>query len=273
MDEHLATNLRNWESRVPIHAASRTYDLERYVRDPEHRSTVVRTDLPHLGDLRDLDVLHLQCHIGTDTLSLAREGARVTGLDFSPAALAIARDLTARAGPPVRFVEAAVADAVTALDGERFDLVYSTVGTISWLPSMPDWARTVAALLRPGGRLHLRDGHPFLFTLDETRDDDLLVVEHPYGAAHGPQRWVNEATYTGDHDPLPEPVTYDWNHGIGEVVQAVLDAGLTLTELWEGHELDWQALPGMVERDDRYILADRPERLPTEFRLQAVAPT
>jgi SAM-dependent methyltransferase len=272
-DDPIATNLRNWESRVPIHAASDTYDLPRFVRDPEHRSTVVRTDLPHLGDLAGLDVLHLQCHIGTDTLSLAREGARVTGLDFSPAALEVARDLAERAGPPVRFVEATVEDAVTALDGERFDLVYTSVGAISWLPSMPDWARTVAALLRPGGRLYLRDGHPFLFTVDETREDDLLVVTHPYGAAHGPQRWEFETTYTGEDTPVAEPVTYDWNHGIGEVVQAVLDAGLTLTELWEGHEVDWPALPGMVERDGRYTLADRPERLPTEFRLQATAPT
>lgn len=268
----VATNLRNWESRVPIHASSAGYDVDRYVRDPDRRSSVVRTDLPHLGDLGGLDVLHLQCHIGTDTVSLAREGARVTGLDFSPAALAVARDLAERCGQAVRFVESDVADAVAALGGARFDLVYTTVGTIGWLPSMPDWARTVAALLRPGGRLYLRDGHPFLYTLDDERDDDLLVVEHPYGAAHGPQRWVTETTYTGDAATVAEPVTYEWNHGIGEVVQAVLDAGLTLTELWEGHELDWRALPGMVERDDRFVLADRPERLPTEFRLQATAP-
>jgi SAM-dependent methyltransferase len=270
LDDHLTANLRNWESRVPVHAGSSTYGLERYVADPDHRSVVVETDLPHLGDLRGLRVAHLQCHIGTDSLSLARAGATVTGIDFSPAALAVARDLSARAGPEVRFVEAAVDEVPEVLAGERFDLVYTTVGVIDWLPSMPVWARVAAGLLRPEGRLYLRDGHPMRATLDDERDDDLLVVVHPYGAAQGPLRWDDPTTYTDGDAVLDEPITYEWNHGIGEVVQAVLDAGMRLTELWEGFELDWPALPTMVERDGRYVLPDRPERLPMEFRLQAV---
>jgi SAM-dependent methyltransferase len=270
LDDHLAANLRNWESRVPVHAASAAYGLERYVADPDLRSVVVETDLPHLGDLRGLEVAHLQCHIGTDSLSLARAGAGVTGVDFSTAALEVARDLSRRAGPDVRFVEAAIDEVPEVLAGERFDLVYTTVGVIDWLPSMPAWARVVAGLLRPGGRLYLRDGHPMRATLDDERDDDLLLVTHPYGAAHGPLRWDDPTTYTDGDAVLDAPVTYEWNHGIGEVVQAVLDAGLRLTELWEGFALDWPALPTMVERDGRYVLPDRPERLPMEFRLQAV---
>ncbi len=269
-DDPIAVNLSNWEARVPIHATS--YGLERYLEDPTYRSSVVRTDLPHLPDLAGRRLVHLQCHIGTDSLSLARAGAEVTGVDFSPSALEVARDLSRRAGPEVRFVEAAIDEVPSVLAGERFDVVYASVGTINWLPSVRRWAEVAAGLLTPGGLLYLRDGHPMRGTLDDERDDDQLVVTYPYGTAHGPQRWVTETTYAGDgSDRVSQPVTYEWNHGLGDVVQAVLDAGLRLTELHEGFELDWRALPTMVERDERYVLPDRPERLPMEFRLQAVA--
>ena len=165
----------------------------------------MRIDLPHLGDLTGSRVVRLQCHLGTDTLSLARAGADVTGVDFSPAALAAARDLAERAGPPVRFVESAIDDVPRVLAGETFDLVYTTVGTVNWLPSIDRWAEVVAGLLRPGGRLYLRDGHPMRATLDDERDDDLLVVTHQYGAAHGPQRWVTEVSYTGPDDRSRSP--------------------------------------------------------------------
>src|SRR5690606_18403366 len=115
MDEHALINLANWEARVPIHAASRDYGLDRYVDDPDHLSGVVAQDAPHLGDLTGLRVVHPQCHIGTDTLSLARLGGEVTGIDFSPSAIEVARDLAERAGTSVRYVEAAVDDIPTAV--------------------------------------------------------------------------------------------------------------------------------------------------------------
>src|SRR5262249_474278 len=112
LDEPRAANLRNWESRVPVHVASATYDIAGLVAGPKRLSQVVAFDAPHLGDLSGLDVVHLQCHIGTDTLSLARLGGRVTGLDFSPGALAVARDLAVRAGAPITFVESELYGAV-----------------------------------------------------------------------------------------------------------------------------------------------------------------
>ena len=198
-------------------------------------------DAPHLGDLTGLDVVHLQCHIGTDTVSLARLGGRVTGLDFSPGALAVGRDLAARAGLDVTFVESELYGAPDVLGAERFDLVYTGIGALCWLPDIRRWAETVAALLRPGGRLYLREGHPVLWATDEI-GPGRLELRYPYFERPEPTRFEEAYTYT-DGDPLAEPVGYEWNHGLGEIVQAVLDAGLASTRLVEHDEVDWPAYP------------------------------
>ena len=270
MDEYTKTNLANWESRVPVHTGEHGYDLQRLVDDPTAISDVVAVDREHLGDLTGARTLHLQCHIGTDTVSLARLGAEVTGVDFSPSALAAARDLAHRAGHEIRYIEATVDDAPRHLD-ERFDLVYTGVGALNWLPSARRWAQVVADLLRPGGRLYLREGHPMAYALDDERDDRSLVVEHPYFETDTPQRWDSPYSYTGSYEPLAAPVTYEWNHGLGEVVQGVIDAGLRITRLEEHTEIDWVLLGWMVPTPrGGYVLPERPDRLPLMYTLEAV---
>ncbi len=268
----IAENLANWEDRVPIHVASADYGLARYAVDPERISRVVAFDRDALGDLTDLDVVHLQCHIGTDTVSLARLGGRVTGLDFSPAALAAARELADSAGVDVRFVESDVHAAPEALGRGRFDLVYTGVGALNWLPSINRWARVVAALLRPGGRLHLREGHPMLFTIDETRPG--LEVRYPYFETPEPLTFDEPTTYTDGDGPIPNSRTHEWNHGLGEIVTALIGAGLVITRLEEHRELAWRALPRMerVERGYRMPAAER-DLLPLMFTLQARKPS
>lgn len=195
MDEQLAANRANWDERVPIHLASDFYDVEGWLAE---RPGMEPWEREALGDVTDLDVVHLQCHFGLDTLALADDGARVTGVDFSPAAVAAARDLADRAGlgHRARFVEADVLDASTALAPDRYDLVYVTLGSLCWLPDVTAWARQVAALLRPGGRLYLHDGHPLTFALAE----DEPSVERTY--FQEPQPFIGDdgGTYT-DGDP------------------------------------------------------------------------
>jgi 2-polyprenyl-3-methyl-5-hydroxy-6-metoxy-1,4-benzoquinol methylase len=149
-----ASNLDNWEDRVPLHEeAYGISDLD----DPGHLTEIVRTDLAALapflpdGSVSGLDVCHLQCHIGTDTLSLSRAGARVTGVDFSPGALESAAKLAERLGFEATWVETDVLEARAAVDGD-FDVVYTSIGTITWLPDLDRWAAQVAGLLRAGGR-------------------------------------------------------------------------------------------------------------------------
>jgi SAM-dependent methyltransferase len=270
-EDALAANLANWESRVRVHAAA--YGLDRYIEDPGYVSGVVRHDAPALGDLTGLRVAHLQCHIGTDTISLARLGADVVGLDFSPSALSVAKGLADRTGDAARFVQADVYEAVDALDG-GFDLVYSSVGIVGWLPSMQRWAQVVAALLAPGGRLYLRDGHPVLMTLDETREDQQLVVTHPYFGGSEPKRWEDTSSYVGEAGAITSPVHYEWQHPLSEIVQAVLDAGLVLTRLHEDDRLDWAFSPWMETDDGEHYRFPAHQRtlVPTEFTIEAVRP-
>jgi len=265
-------NRANWDDRAAAHAASPDYAVERFAADPAYLSDVVRFDLPRLGDLRGLRGVHLQCHIGTDTISLARLGARMTGLDFSGASVAQARAIATRAGADVDYVESDVYDAADVLDNGAFDFVFTGIGALCWLPSVSRWAAVVARLLRPGGRLFLREGHPVLWAIDETRADGLLVLDYPYFETPEPVVFEDGGTYVATDAAFTANVTHNWNHGLGEIVTAVQDAGMRLTQLVEHDSVPWHALPGrMVRGDDgEWRLTDRPARLPLTYTLQAV---
>ena len=269
-----ALNLANWEARVPLHVSPGGYDLDGF-DDRHYLSGVVRYDLPRLGDVAGLDMVHLQCHIGTDTVSLARLGPRsVTGVDFSPSAIAAATTLAARAGAEVTFVESDVYDAPEVLGTESCDLVYTGIGAVCWLPDIRRWASVIADLLRPGGRLFMREGHPMLDTLSDTRADDLLEVHYPYFETAG-TTFTDDSTYGGD-GLVSEPRGVSFNHGLGEVFTALTAAGLVVTALDEHREVPWRALgEAMVESTEfvgEFVLARDPERLPLTYTIQARKP-
>jgi SAM-dependent methyltransferase len=272
MDDNVAINRASWDERAPAHAASPDYAFDRFLSDPSFLSEVVRFDLPRLGDVAGLEGLHLQCHIGTDTISLARLGARMTGLDFSPASLAEARRLAAGTGDEAEFVEAEVYDAVNVLGRDRFDFVFTGIGALCWLPNIRRWADVVAALLAPGGWLFVREGHPMLWTLDERASG--LAVEYPYFEREAPIVDTGSGTYVETDTTFEQNVNYSWNHGLGETVSALFEAGMHLTMLVEHDSVPWEALPGQMERTstNEWRLADRPWRLAHSYTLKAVKP-
>lgn len=289
MADYLETNRANWDARADVHVGPGGYDIDA-VADPAWISDVVRFDRSRLGDLAGLDGLHLQCHLGTDTLSLSRLGARMTGLDLSPRSLAHAADIARRAGQEIDFVESDVYGAVDALGGQRFDLVYTGIGALCWLPDIRRWAVTVERLLRPGGRLFVRDGHPVLNSLlpvlvGVTQPDahqqpwltaagaGTPALELPYWEQAEPVTWSDDISYAGE-GAVASPVSVEWNHAISEIVMAVLDAGLALELLVEHDSVPWEALPGLMTEgtDGEYRLTDRPERLPASFTLIARRP-
>jgi SAM-dependent methyltransferase len=285
--DYLAINRANWDSRAPIHAQN--YGIERLLEDPSALSQVVTFDLPRLGDITGLDVVHLQCHIGTDTLSLHRLGGHVTGVDLSPASLAEARTLADKAGADIDYVESDVYSAPEALGGRQFDLVYTGIGAIGWLPSIRRWAEVVATVLRPGGRLFIREGHPVLWAsvivrlgadpIDRAQQPSItgagretVALELPYFEQELGMAWHEEATYAGE-EMVASPDTLEWNHGLGEIITALFDAGLQLTSLTEHDSVPYAALPGLMEIDEatgEYRLSDRPGRLPASYTLTAV---
>lgn len=272
MDQYARVNLDHWNSRVVHHV--RSYGLEQFRSDPLHLSHVIRFDEPRLGSLEGLDVVHLQCHIGTDTLSLARLGARsVTGIDFSEPALDVARSLAAESGANVTFVESELYDSVAAVGSECFDLVYTGVGALCWLPDIRRWAETVASLLRPGGRLFIREGHPVLWSLADPRPDGLLVIEFPYFETEG-VRLVEEFSYVEHEEPLASPELIHFNHGLAEIITALTDARMHLTSLEEHDTSPWNPFGEAAEDvgGGEYRLREHPERLPLTYTLQAKKP-
>ncbi|MEV7694424.1 class I SAM-dependent methyltransferase [Microbacterium sp. NPDC089189] len=269
-------NRRNWDDRAELHAArdGSGYDVARYITDRAALSDVVRFDRARLGDVAGLRVAHLQCHIGTDTLSLARLGAEVVGLDFSERSIEEARRLVAETGDTVSFVRADVRDAAQVLPAGGFDLVYTGIGALCWLPAIHDWAQTVAALLAPGGTLFVREAHPILWAMDETLDDD-LHLRYSYFERDEPLAWDDDSSYVPTSRPLTATKTYEWNHSLGEIVTALLEAGLVLTTLVEHDSVPWNALPGqMTDRGDGEwaLSGDRAGVAPLSYTIRASKP-
>lgn len=219
--------------------------------------------------MRGKDVCHLQCHIGTDTVSLARAGARVTGLDFSDRAIEVAARLAKRAGVDVTWVLGDVLDARAHVDGD-FDIVYTSVGTIGWLRDLDRWAMQITALLRPGGLFYIRDGHPMLYTIDEDADDDL--VRHRYFADGTAQMWDDDSTYAGD-GRVAHSRTYGWPHPLSETMNALISAGLRIEKLDEGRVLPWRFSERMVPVDHGWMWPEGVrDRIPATFTIIARKP-
>ena len=272
VDEYMKVNRANWDQRAPAHATSPDYNLQRFIDDPAFIGEVVQFDRTRLGDVRGLSGVHLQCHIGTDTVGLSRLGARMTGLDFSSAAIEQARALVAKSGDNVIFVESDVYDAASAMGSEQFDLVFTGIGALCWLPSISRWAAAVATVLKPGGRLFIREGHPMLWSLTDARPDGLLVVDLPYFERDEPSVWEDGGTYVETDVVFTANTTHEWNHGLGEIVTALMAEGMQITGLAEHDSVPWEALPGQMTKDElgEWRLTERPWRLAASYTLQAV---
>lgn len=259
-------NRAGWDARVALHVRDETgtYNVTAVLGG---RDSLHPIEAAEIGDVTGKRVAHLQCHFGLDTISLARRGAAVTGLDFSPAAIAAARDLAARAGLPATFVEADVYEARKRLDGP-FDLVYTTWGTICWLPDIRRWGEVVASLLAPGGAVYLADTHPSALVLDERggRIEPTYVWRTP---PDQPERFVESDSYTGDRFPEPN-VSFCWLHPISDILGSLLNAGLRLAFLHEHETLPYKLFPSMVPAGrGLYRLADGVVPFPLSFSLRA----
>lgn len=260
MDDALALNKRWWDESAIDHF-DRTYDLATVREGGESLYSIEAEELP--ADLSGLRICHLQCHIGPDTLSLARRGAEVVGLDFSSEAVTRARQLAEECGLADRatFVEALVQDARAALDGD-FDAVFVTWGALLWLPDVDEWAGIVASLLRPGGWLYLAESHPYAV--------GVAYPEQPYDGAT-PIRIDEPGDYKDPSAVRTNTVTVEYAHGLGEIVTALLGAGLQLDWLHEHDGLPWPLSPDLVPGTDG--LYRKPGSfLPLAFSLRATRP-
>lgn len=271
--DHFEINRRNWNDRAEVHArdASGFYQVDAFKRGAD---TLTPIEASEIGDVTGLRALHLQCHFGLDTLSLARRGAIVTGLDFSDRAIGIARSLAAELGIAATFVEGNVYDVRDLVEGP-FDLVYATWGVFCWIPDARLWIANAAELLAPGGRLYLADDHPSTAQLGEEPGPDgrprLVVNDHWRTPTDVPLEFDEPQTYTGDAISAASGATREWIHPLSDFLGAVADAGLTLVSFREHDRVPWQRFPSMQSVGGGLwaLPTDRPG-VPLAFSLSAV---
>ncbi|MGE3831814.1 MAG: class I SAM-dependent methyltransferase [Parvibaculaceae bacterium] len=267
MQDYFDANRRSWDERVAIHRRDETgfYEVQTVLAGGDKLNAI---EAAEIGDVSGLRIAHLQCHFGLDTICLARRGAHVIGLDFSPAAIAEARKLAVETGANARFVEGNVYDARKLLDGQ-FDMVYVTWGAVGWLPDIAAWAKVTASLLKPGGRLYLAESHPALQCFDWI--DGHIAPAYDWRTPK--DKPISEdvpTTYTGAADVLENKRTFSWIHPLSDILNAIIGAGLALEWLNEHAALTWKLFPTMNESaDGLYRLPLDQPQLPLAFSLMA----
>jgi SAM-dependent methyltransferase len=237
-EQAIRENQALWDEWTRIHETSPFYDLAGFKRGGVRLRPY---ELEEIGPADGLELLHLQCHFGIDTLSWARLGARVTGVDFSRAAIELARSVAAEIGhPEARFVQSTIADLPAALDGD-FDLVYTSGGVLDWLPDVREWARVAARFVRPGGRLYVADIHPVANAFEnEGVAPGELVLRYPYWEHDAPLSFSVAGSYADPTAIVTASREHGWDHGLGEIVTALIDAGLEIRSLREYPFLHWK---------------------------------
>jgi SAM-dependent methyltransferase len=236
-----------WDEWTAIHETSAFYDLDGFKRGGIRLRAY---ELEEIGSVEGKDVLHLQCHFGMDTLSWGRLGATVTGADFSEAAVTLARSIATEIGQPgARFVQSDLSDLPTVLDGD-FDLVYTSRGVLGWLPDIRRWAEVVAHFVRPGGRFYITEIHPVAQAFEnEGVAPGELVLRYPYWEHAEPLSFAVKGSYADPHAVVVAKLEHGWDHGLGEIVTALIEAGLRIESLREYPFVDW-GLDFLVEGAD-----------------------
>lgn len=262
-----------WDVWARHHLTSPFYDVEEFKKTGrrERRRGLDALETRLVGDVTGRSLLHLQCHFGLDTLSWARRGATVTGVDFSEEAIRAARALAADVGVPAAFIQSDIYELPGRLRGE-FDIVFTSHGVLGWLPDLDRWAGVVAHFLRPGGRFCLIEGHPFPLVFDDTRADRDLRVSFPYFRPGEPLRFERRGSYAVPDADFPS-VTYQWVYPLSDVVGGLLRAGLHLATFEEYPYVGWAMFPWMDERPDgMWQFPEGTVALPLMFSVTASKP-
>jgi ubiquinone/menaquinone biosynthesis C-methylase UbiE len=268
MDPFVRKNQELWDEWAEINYRSAFYDVAGFLRSPPPLDEVV---LDALGDLTGKRVLHLQCHFGMDTLRLAQRAASATGIDFSSKAIARANELAAAANMTsrVRFIESDLYALPGVLD-EQFDVVFTSLGVIGWLPDLARWGQIIARYLVPGGRFVIVEGHPTMMIFDN--ESETLAVRYPYFLGDEPIAIPPKTGNYADATAVVTKTEYSWPHSLAEVVTSLLDAGLRLDELREYPFTYWKAFPFLLEQGERFVMPpDRPS-IPLTFSIRASKP-
>lgn len=260
-------NQQLWDEIAPVHFNA--YAEVQILRDGG--IVLDEIELREIGEVRGKSLLHLQCHIGTDTLSWARQGALVTGVDFSAESLAHARQLAQELGLAATFVHSNIYDLRAALNGQ-FDIVYTSRGVLCWLRDLEEWARIIVHFLKPGGIFYIMESHPISDIFEEEKPGVLTIANRYFHQAE-PTLWDEPYPDYADGDYIPQNLSYEWEWSLGDIFNALLKAGLVLESFNEHERIFFKRYPSMQEGSPGwYSLPQYAGKLPLVFTLKARKP-
>jgi SAM-dependent methyltransferase len=265
MDNYSNFNRELWNEITPIHAKSEFYDVDGFKNGKS--SMLYSIELEEMGDVTGKSLLHLQCHFGMDTLSWARRGAKVTGVDFSDRAIDLARSLSKELNIEAEFVHSNVYDLPENLKG-KFDIVYTSGGVLCWLPDLKRWAEIIFHFLKPGGFFYILEGHPFSRVFDDSPDGTELKVRYSYFHTPEPAKWEPVGDYA-DPNAVVTHSSYEWTHDIGDIINSLISSGLRIEFLHEFPAIFFKCFPFM-ERGDEGLWRIKGDKIPLIFTLKAV---
>lgn len=259
-------NLNLWNEWAAIHEKSTYYDMEGFRAG---KLSLHPLEIEEVGEVAGKSLLHLQCHFGMDTLSWARLGAIVTGVDFSDKGIEIARRLGDELKIPATFVRSDIYRSPEVLTGQ-FDIVFTSYGVLAWLPDIRRWAQIVAHYLKPGGTFFIVEFHPFAHLFDDGAGTPDLEMRNPYFGRSGPLEFDDSSSYADPEAPVNQRAHYEWHHRLGEIMTALLDAGLRIEFLHEFPYSVYSQLPFMQQGEDGYYrLSNHDGMIPLMFSIRA----
>jgi len=267
MKKYFDANLKRWNELADIHFTGDFYNVKKF---KEGGVSITDLERKEVGDVKGKKLLHLQCHFGKDTLSWSRLGAKATGVDFSSRAINLAQQLNQEIGEKVDFVHSNIYDLKeTNLIPESFDIVYTSHGTIYWLPDLTEWAKIIAYYLKQGGFFYIADGHPTGCIFDDEDPKD-LKIRYPYFHEEKPLKFEEEGSYADENVKLANKTEYGWVHDMGDMVNNLINAGLTIEFIHEYPFVSWKALPFLEEREDGWwYLPEKYPQIPLTLTIRA----
>lgn len=255
--------MKQWNERARVHSAksSEFYDLESFLKG---KSTLLPIEKNTLGDIKNKKLLHAQCHIGLDSISLGWLGAKVTGVDFSVDAIQKAKEFADHFQLPITFMQSNIFDLPkTSLEKESFDIVYASYGVLCWIDDLDAWTKTLASYLKKGGIFLLIDDHPYVSTLE--LENNKYELKYNYFKNNEPFAFNEGVSYTGD--VLQVKTAYEWNHSIDEIIMSFLKAGLTITSFYEYDFNFWRRFSFLAKSTDGYYYRDPSVKTIPQFNI------
>ena len=266
MKDYYDANKKMWDEYAKTHFESDNYQVKEFLAG---ETTLKSYELSELGDVRDKKLLHLQCHFGLDTLSWAKEGAIVTGVDFSPKAIELAKKLAEMTGIEGKFIESNIYDLPKLLN-EKFDIVYTSIGVLCWLQDLEKWAEIVAHFIKPGGIFYIAELHPFAMVFDEEHEEE-LTLKYNYFHDDKPMEFEVEGTYAVPDAKIDQDKSYEWIYSLSDVINNLIKAGLTIEYLNEFPFTVYQGFPYAERCEDGYWrLKNQKAIIPLLFTLKAI---